>query len=58
MATKKLTQKEKIQQALKTLKKIEYSSDGFVKRYPEESEYDEAIALLESIVKEKNEQTN
>lgn len=53
MATKKLTQKEKVQQALKTLNKIEYSSDGFVKRYPEETEYKEAIALLESIVEEK-----
>lgn len=53
MATKKLTQKQKIQQALNTLNKIEYSSDGFVKRYPDEPEYKEAIALLESIVEEK-----
>ncbi|MET0980251.1 MAG: hypothetical protein ABWX90_03285 [Candidatus Saccharimonadales bacterium] len=53
MKTKKQTQKEKIRKALVTLNKIEYSSDGFVKRYPEQKEYDEAVALLESIVKEE-----
>lgn len=50
---KKLTQKEKIRKAIATLDKIEYSSDGFVKRYPEPKEYNEAMQLLKSIVKEE-----
>lgn len=53
MKTKKPTQKEKIKQALATFGKIEYSSDGFVKRYPEEAEYAEAVSLLKSIIEEK-----
>lgn len=39
--------KKKLQWALDIINKIEYSSDGFVKRYPSEREYAEAFAILD-----------
>lgn len=38
-----------LDKALEVLNKIEYSSDGFVKRYPEDDEYQEALNYLHSL---------
>ena len=38
------------QELLAVLKELEYSSDGYIKRYPEESEVDAAIAKAEGQV--------
>lgn len=35
-----------VQQAFAVLDKIEYSGDGFVKRYPTEDEYEDALNFL------------
>ena len=35
-----------IKEALDILDQIEYSSDGFVKRYPEQKEYEKALETL------------
>lgn len=51
---KKETKQQKLNRAIAILDKIEYSSDGFVKRYPEPKDYDEAMALLKNMQKEKS----
>lgn len=38
-------------QALKVLSRIEYSSDGFVKRYPDADEYQAAVSFLKTFHK-------
>ena len=38
---------EQRDELLATLKKLEYSSDGYIKRYPEEAEVNAAIARAE-----------
>ncbi len=45
-----LTSKDDLAQAIETLGKIEYSSDGFVKRYPDEKDYDKAMGFLRGLV--------
>lgn len=37
---------ENVSQALAVLSEIEYSSDGFVKRYPDQDRYDAAVSFL------------
>ena len=37
--------------AIGVLNKIEYSSDGFVKRYPDEDEYKAAVSFLKTKLK-------
>lgn len=49
---KKLTKQQRINNAVATMECIEYSSDGFVKRYPEPKEFDAALEVLRGLVKE------
>lgn len=49
---KKLTKQQRINNAVATMERIEYSSDGFVKRYPEPKEFDAAMEVLRGLVKQ------